>query len=723
MELLQILKIGKFAYDGLKKLNPRKNAVSGAIKDFFEYSLDPILPENKQSITLALLKWTDSQEFLDFWKQSFLSGLQDPSKAFQSFSSVTGLTHTVGGLPIADALLPHFLRHLEANRIANEPKYGAARQAAFNQPVLEVYKSSLDEPVKVLGRLKEEFFLGEWHSWYTELKLVDDLISREKTFTALNTLTDIRNRTKFAEADKELQFAILEAEGRLALQLNRSDDCIPLLQNALDIAPEDPGTLAALARAYIHKNQLNRARTLAEAALAADQMSPIVIGTYLLVHAHLGDSTKVFSEFPEHPEWWDMPEVLSVLGHTAAMDNDFDLAITYYKSALDLEPDDNGLAFNIACCKLIKLQQDHTGYLTFEAQSARPSSEAITSLVAELESLLETTRNLDYPEPATTYVHALIAVYQLADNYPSALEAIQRWAPDVANTALQIAMVLVYLHLDKIVEAESILSRYDEIAGQNFDVCRYELAMAKGDLTTALKILDRLEQHQEAETTKIATLGKRAWILIVLGRMDESVVVIDQLIERHGTIEIAVIEAAVLYKLTNQNLKHEHLMRSELISDEGLISIHRGITSFYYEQEKWLLAATELRNLPNIDDSESDLIMLVDIQQRAGLHHAAGFTARKVRLLRGNVGNGALAEIELRDYSGRGDYRSAVDLLAYLRESAPKNTDYICCEAVIQIRWLKNKPAAEALLAGITLNDISDSWRVELRRVGLINSN
>lgn len=400
----------------------------------------------------------------------------------------------------------------------------------------------------------------------------------------------------------------------------------------------------------------------------------------------------------------------------------FDLAIEYYEDALALAPDDNGLVFNIACCKLIRLQQEHTGQLTAEALNTRPSPEAIKSLVINLESLLEAAQNSDDSESAASnYVHALIAVHQLADDYASALDAIQRWAPGAPSEALQLAMALVYVHLNKVPEAESILSQYFERDGQNFDVCRFELAIAKGKLTEALEILERLERSQKTETMRIMTLSKRSMILNRLGRVTEAVNVIDQLIERYGAIEIAVIEAAVLYKLTDQNLKHEQLISSRSISKEGFMSIHRAISDSYCEQGKWLLAAFELRKMPEIDDSELGLLMLITVQQKAGLNHAAGCTARKVRLLRGNVEDGALAQIELDDYYQRGDFSSAVELLALLRASAPNNTDYVCFEAIIQFQKLKNKSVANALLAAIKRDDISGYWRSELQRCGLIS--
>lgn len=321
--LFQIIKIGAtLIWSKYKQSNSRNGAVSGAIKDLFEYSLTPISSDNKKIVTSALLQWTANPKFLDFWKQSYLYGLKDKSKAFESFSSITGLAHSVGGVQIAEVLLPHFLQHLETNRIRNEPKYLAARQSAFNQPVLEVYTPSLNKPIEVLGRLPEEFFLGEWHSWFTELKLVDDLILNQKIITASIALSDIRNRSQFSEADMRLQFAILEAEGPLLLQLGRTDDSLLMLQQALTIVPSDPDALAAVARAYIQKNQYDKALPLAEAALAVNHTSPIVIATYLLVHAYLGH-LKIFGEFAEHPEWWLMPEVHTALGHAMALDNDF----------------------------------------------------------------------------------------------------------------------------------------------------------------------------------------------------------------------------------------------------------------------------------------------------------------------------------------------------------------------------------------------------------------
>jgi tetratricopeptide (TPR) repeat protein len=705
-------------------LTARQRIVASAINDLLTLSLAGIPSYDRDSIEKAFRTWTSSSDFISLYAKALLNGSFDHRLALESFRRVVQSGPSLCSLSVGECLIPHFLRHLEGNRIQKDRKYAAYRQLAHGFCTNEQGSAgTFLTPITVLDQANFPVVAGKWQSWYSEVHLLSRLAANGRIVHAFEQFRKLSRRPEFSDAPPVLQLAILRSLGELSIQLDCITDSSGYLKAALLVQPADVASLIFLAQVYAHLGEYDAAQKTARDARDHDPTNPMAIATYLLVLGLSGAYQEVFDEVASHPGWLQLGPVVVALGHVMAVDQDYEMAIDFYSRALQLEPEELGILFPLSSCRLLVLQRQQTRTITVTTDKHSELKRAVNEIVADLERLLEAKRASDHPQSMDKYVHALIAAYQLVDDYESALSAINTWASDAGSRAFQLASVLVYLNIGDLERAACIVDQYQDAVGMDIDTCRLCLAQAREDYEQYLEVMERLQSYERSGLrTRILHLSKRARILERLGRKKEAVDSLDKLIADYRNEELALAEAVPVYILLEEEEKAADLIKNYDISLDALNWIYRECAEVYASMSKWLRAATELKKLPNIYSDEEALERLVRFQLNANLNHAAACNAGKLRILRGEVRDDGMATLELRGYQHRGDWDAAIELLHLLQQKYPGNVSFVAHEAWILHKGLKASEQAKRLLKSVDASKLADEERIVLVRNGLLTT-
>ena len=130
-----------------------------------------------------------------------------------------------------------------------------------------------------------------------ELKEIQSAVARNRTHLADELLAKGRAPAAANEYQRALAASpnspvIMNKLGRVYIQMNRTDDAMPLLKKVLEIEPDSANTYVQLGRIYHANKQFQDARNVLEEAIQINPYNPTIYRLLIDAYAAVGATDK-----------------------------------------------------------------------------------------------------------------------------------------------------------------------------------------------------------------------------------------------------------------------------------------------------------------------------------------------------------------------------------------------------------------------------------------------
>lgn len=709
----------KLLYGSYRELTVRDRVVNSAIRALSTVSFSKLPLERRRKIEHALRKWTKTEDFIDYWKDSLLKGNFDRNEAYQSFSKSTLTFSAIAGVSIKEVAMPHFLQHLQAHRWDQDREFRAYCASShhhesneFDQSLPVIADNSRDIRVAISGTSEEQ-------ACYAVIKKAEDLADRGRLKHACDLLTSFRDEKSFLQLGIKTRFSLHKCLGLIALKSNLFASALENFQIAVSMKRNDIETISYLSQTHLQLGNNENALDLAEQAISLDNRNAIAAATFILAYGLANKHENLFEKLNQNPQWLTSKFVLGALGHIAGIEHDYPLAEKFYRDARSLEPDDLSYNFAIVACKLIQLQKGEI--LLSSGYSHRNSDDRFDTaqLIEMLEELLNYNRASDLPSNGIKYIQALIAVHGLRNDWDKALNAIDTWHTEDQASDLNVLKLQILIQLDRDDEALALLKTI-EPRTRNIVISHYLLERKKGDTTKCLELIEEVDSYPGTPLGHIINKSLRAQLLFTAGKKEHCNSIIDEIVLLQEEEEIAKAEVYALRRLFGISQELGKEVPGEASNHEASDKCRQRAASLLIENNQWLSAADELRRLSDIEENAENLEWLIRVQWSAGLHFAASRNAIKLRHLTGSIVEGITDIIEISGYLMRKEWSEGLKLASVLQEAYPENPDYIAIEALITCYGLKNKQLAKTIADAIDCVNLSRNIHHQLLEAHLV---
>jgi tetratricopeptide (TPR) repeat protein len=705
------IEIAKLAWSEYQKLSVRQRVVDAAIRALVTDSLSELEKPEIAKIVIQFKNWSKSKPFLLFWKTALLNGCFDFKSACLTFKEANKFIPLV--IDLETELMPHFLRHLEAHRLKEEKIFVAYRQA---NPEAAISQCGNLKPITLTENLPPSN-IPRWQEWYTVLHNSEAALKKGRIQFAKEELRTLIRNEDFSQAAMSLKVSILRGLGEICTRLGENAPASEYLNQASLLDPLDGLTQTALSQLNIRTSNYENAFFYAEKAFKFAPKNEEAIATYLLACSLSNRSNLMFEYLASHPVESQDKLALVACGHAWAYQNDFEIAQTFYEQAFNIDKDDSTVQFLLSSCKLIAFQNSNTRLADKDSEAY---VDAVNELAITFESLLENERASDYPAGRNKFIQGITATFALIDKWEESLLAIDTWYIEGDEVSIIGLKALILIYLGRLEESRDLLQKVENNSGRSLDITRFILAHEFKDREECLKILNRIDLYPQVSLeASVTNQVSKARILHELNRSTEAFKIIEPLLKQHDLPRACIFEILILLAIFQESEQFEELLNSALFEDEELTELFKAIAQEHINQNNLLMAASQLRRVPNIDKNHSVLTLLALVQDNAGLNKAATATAKKARLAKGECIAGVTEAIELRNYINSQNWQDALELVKILQVWDADNSRHFAGEALIRFYGFHDLKNARLALTDVDLDRIPQDLLMKLRSTGL----